>query len=94
MFDLLQHAALVIGVLHLLHLDHLGLFQHFDGIEALIVLRLHEMDTTKAAGSQGALKSEVLKGVFALCRAHSGRGLSLSLATVGGSGRRGIGLLL
>lgn len=38
MLDSLQHLPLVVGVFDLLHLDHLLLFQHLDGIEALVVL--------------------------------------------------------
>ena len=36
-----QHTTLVVGVLDLLHLDHLRLLQHLDGIEAMVVLGLH-----------------------------------------------------
>jgi hypothetical protein len=64
---LLQHSTLVVGVLDLLHLDHLGLLQHLDGIEALVVLGLHEMHSSKAASAQGSLDLEVGEGVFALC---------------------------
>lgn len=64
--DLLQHAALVVGVLDLLHLDHLGLLEHLDGIEALVVLGLDEVDTAKAAGAEGALDLEVGERVLAL----------------------------
>jgi hypothetical protein len=40
MFDFLQHLALIIGVLDLLHLDHLGLLQDLDGIVALVMVGL------------------------------------------------------
>jgi hypothetical protein len=64
--DLLQHAALVVGVLNLLHLDHLGLLEHLDGIEALVVLALHEVDAAEAAGAERALDGEVGERVLAL----------------------------
>jgi len=65
MSDTIQHASLVIGVLDLFHLDHLGLFQHFHGVEAMVVLGLDEMDTTKATSAEGALELEVILRVFA-----------------------------
>lgn len=69
-FDLLQHAALVIGVFDLLHLDHLGLLEHFDSIEALVVLGLDQVYTTKTAGAEGPTDCEVIEGVFALGLSH------------------------
>jgi hypothetical protein len=59
MLDLLEHAALVVGVLDLLHLDDLRLLEHLDGIEALVVFGLHEMHAPEAAGAEGALDLEV-----------------------------------
>lgn len=73
MLDLLQHAALVVGVLHLLHLDDLGLLQDLDGVEALVVLGLDEMHTTKGAGAECSLYGEIIEGVFALGGADRGR---------------------
>lgn len=35
-----QHASLVIGVLDLLHFDHLSLLEYLYSIETLVVLRL------------------------------------------------------
>jgi hypothetical protein len=64
--DLLQHAALVVGVLDLLHLDDLGLLQHLDGVEALVVLALHEVHAPEAAGAERALDLEVGERVLAL----------------------------
>lgn len=52
--DTRQHAALVVSVLDLLHFDNLLLFEHLHGIVARIVARLHQVDTTKAAGAKGA----------------------------------------
>lgn len=79
MLDLLQHAALVVCVLDLLHLDDLGLFQHLDGVEALVVLGLDEVDAAKAAGAEGALDGEVGQRVLALCDAGLVEGLCLEL---------------
>ncbi len=70
MLDLLKHAALVIGMLDLLHLDHLGLFEHLDGIEALVVLGLNQVDSAKATSTEGALDGKVGQRVLALCRAR------------------------
>ena len=95
MLDLLQHAALVVCVLDLLHLDDLGLFQHLDGVEALVVLGLDEVDTAKAAGAEGALDGEVGQRVLALCDAGLVEGLCLELDGAILSGRvvggRGVG---
>ena len=66
MLDLLQHAPLVIGVLDLLHLDHLGLLQHLDGIEALVVLGLNEMHSPEATRAERPLDGEVGQRVLAL----------------------------
>jgi hypothetical protein len=91
MFDLLQHTALVIGVLDLLHLDHLSLFQHLDGIEALVVLGLDEMDSPKAAGAESALDLEVGERVLALGDAGLVKRLRLELDGAILSGRIGCG---
>lgn len=40
MLDIAQHASLVVGVLNLLHLDHLSLLEHLDGVEPLVMLGL------------------------------------------------------
>lgn len=67
-FDAGEHAPLVVGVLDLLHLDNLSLFQHLDGVEALVVLGLDEVHTAEAARAERSLKVEVAQGIFALCR--------------------------
>lgn len=90
MLDLLQHASLIIGVFNLLHLDHLGFLEHFNGIEALVVLRLHKVDAAEAAGAEGALNGKVLQCVLALCHPRRGLGLGDVQAAIGGLG----GLLL
>lgn len=96
--DLLQHATFVIGVLDLLHLDHLGFLEHLDGIEALIVLGLDEMDTTEASGSQSALDCKIGEGVFALgdtdLRLRSGSLLGLVRARRGHAAVGRLGRLL
>ena len=86
MLDLLQHAALVVGVFDLLHLDDLSLLEHLDGIKALVVLGLHEVDAAEAAGAEGALDGKVLQCVLAL--GHPRRGLRLGdvHAAIGGLG--------
>lgn len=66
MLDLLQHAPLVVGVLDLLHLDHLCLLQHLDGIEALVVLGLDKMNSPEAARAECPLDGEVGQRVLAL----------------------------
>ena len=62
----IEHPPLVVGVLNLLHLDHLGLFQHFHCIEAVVVLGLHQVDATEASGAERALQGEVFLRVLAL----------------------------
>ena len=52
MLDLAQHPSLVVGVLDLLHLDHLRLLQHLDGIEPLVVSRLDEMNPAETTRTQ------------------------------------------
>lgn len=70
MLDLLQHLALIIRVLDLLHLDDLRLLQHLDGIVSLIMLGLHQMHTSKTSSSKSSLDIEVGQIVLALCSAH------------------------
>jgi hypothetical protein len=67
-FDGLQHLSLVVCVLDLLHLHHLRLLEHLDGIEALVVLRLHQVHPPEATGAQRPLYGEVREGVLALGR--------------------------
>lgn len=66
MFDLAQHFPLVIRVFDLLHLDHLCLLQHFDGVESLVVPGLYEMYPTETTGSEGSQDLKVGERVFAL----------------------------
>jgi len=66
MLDFLEHSPLIIGMFHLLHLDHLLLFQHFHGIKSLIVLRLDQMHSSKASSTQRPKYLEVSQRVFAL----------------------------
>jgi hypothetical protein len=89
--DLLQHAALVVGVLDLLHLDDLGLLEHFDGVEALVVLALDEVHATEAAGAEGALDLKVGERVLALGDTRLVEGLRGELhgAILGVRGRAG-----
>lgn len=70
MLYFLQHAALVVGVLDLLHLDNLSLFEHLDGIETLVMLGLYQVDTAETAGTQRAVDGEVIECVLALGLAH------------------------
>jgi hypothetical protein len=89
--DLLQHAALVVSVLDLLHLDDLGLLQHLDGVEALVVLALHEVHAPKAAGAQRALDLEVGERVLALGDARLVERLRGELHGAILGGARGVG---
>lgn len=57
-------------MLYLLHLQHLSLLQHLDGVEALIVLRLNKVHAPKGARTQGALEVEVGQCILALGLAH------------------------
>jgi len=66
MLDFLEHSPFIIGMFHLLHLDHLLLFQHFHGIKSLIVLRLDQMHSSKASSTQRPKYLEVSQRVFAL----------------------------
>ena len=72
MLDLLQHAPLVVGVFDLLHLDHLLLLQDLDGIEARVVLGLHEVHPAKGPRAERALQREVAQGILALGDARHG----------------------
>lgn len=51
-------------MLNLLHFDDLSLLQDFDGIEALIVFRLDQVDSPKRAGAQRSLDRKVCQGIF------------------------------
>jgi hypothetical protein len=88
--DLLQHAPLVVGVLDLLHLDHLRLLEHLDGVEARVVLGLDEVHAPEAAGAERALDGEVGQRVLALGGAGLVERLRLELhdAILGGRGVR------
>lgn len=70
-------------MLHLFHLHDLRFLQDFDGIEALIVIRLHQMNSSKTSCSQSSLEREVCQRVFALGRAR--------VSALGGSAPRGTG---
>lgn len=62
--DPVQHATLIIGMLDLLHLHHLSLFQYFHRIEAMIVLGLHQMHSSETPSTEGALQGEVVLRVL------------------------------
>lgn len=103
MSDATEHATFVIGMFNLLHLDHLGLLQHLDRIEAMVVLGLHKVDATEAPGAEGALQGKVLEGVFPLSGAGGlllrgilplSRGGGLMVGAVGGIGAGGMGGLV
>lgn len=66
MLDFCEHAALVVCVLDLLHLDDLGFLQDLDGVEALVVLGLYEVDAAETARSECSLNVEVGQGILAL----------------------------
>ena len=51
MSDTIEHSSLVIRMLDLFHFDHLRLLQNLDRIEAMIVFRLHQMDTTETTST-------------------------------------------
>ena len=65
-FDIAQHSPFVIRMLDLLHLNHLGLLQYLDGIEPLVVLRLHQMDSPEATSAERPQYVEVTQRVLAL----------------------------
>jgi len=65
-FYFLQHLPLIVGVFDLFHFDHLSFLQNLDRIEAQIVSRLNQMDTTEASSTQGPLQHKVTQRVFAL----------------------------
>ena len=50
----------------LLHLDHLGLLQHLDGIEARVMPRLDQVDSAEATGAEGSQYLEVGERILAL----------------------------
>lgn len=54
MLDIAEHSALVIGMLDLLHLDDLRLFQDLDGVETLVVLGLDEVNSAETTGAEGS----------------------------------------
>lgn len=94
MLDFCQHAPLVVGVLHLLHLDDLRLLQYLDSVESLIVLGLDHVHATKTSGTERAFEVKVLQMVFAFCRLlvplHWPRSIGhLVYARLGGIRRRG-----
>jgi hypothetical protein len=64
--DLAQHFALVVGVLDLLHLDHLRLLEHLDGVKPVVVPRLHQMYPAEAARTQRPQQLKVRQRVFSL----------------------------
>ena len=47
MLDLAEHPPLVVGVLDLLHFHDLGLLEHLDGVEPLVVPLLDQVNATK-----------------------------------------------
>ena len=79
MLDVAKHAALVVGVLDLLHLDNLGLLQHLYCVEALVVLGLDEVDAAETTGAERPQDVKVWESIFALGdpgrRALAGLGL-------------------
>ena len=72
MLDIGQHAALVIGVLDLLHLDHLCLFKHLDSVEPLVVLRLDQMNSPEATSTERSQNLKVAQRILALGHAQLG----------------------
>lgn len=94
MLNLLQHPALVVGMLHLFHLHDLLLLENLDGIEPLVMLGLDEMDPTKAAGAKGPLDGEIRQGILPLGDAVCSNGYSAtsSLHGRGGSGAVDLGV--
>lgn len=73
MLDVAQHAAFVVCVLDLLHLNHLRLFEHFDGVEALVVLGLDQVNATEATGAERSQDLKVAQRVLALGDARLGQ---------------------
>ena len=61
---LAQHLALVVCVLDLLHLDHLRLLEHLDGVEPVVVVRLHQVHPAEAAGPERPQQLKVRQRVF------------------------------
>lgn len=85
MLDLLEHTPLIVRVFHLFHLDNLRFFEDLDSVKSLVVLRLDQVHTAEAAGTQGALDGEVVESVLALGDAHRGLlGGGLLGAAIGG----------
>lgn len=85
-----EHASFIVGMLNLLHLDHLGLLQDLDRIEPMVMLRLHQVDTPEATGAERALEGEVVKGIFSLgcARVRPDGLLGISIAPGAGAGMR------
>lgn len=73
MLDVAQHAAFVVCVLDLLHLDYLRLLEHLDGVEALIVLGLDQVNATEATGTERSQDLKVAQRVLALGDAGLGQ---------------------
>ena len=66
MLDVAQHAALVVCVLDLLHLDDLRLLEHLDGVEALVVLGLDQVNAAETTGAQRPQNLKIAERVLAL----------------------------
>ena len=54
MLDVTEHASLVVGVFHLLHLDDLNLLEHLDSIESRVVFRLDQVYSTETTGAKSS----------------------------------------
>lgn len=72
MFHFLQHFALVIGMLDLLHLDNLLFLEDLNGIESLVVLGLNQVYTSETSCAQCSQYLEISQSVFALGLADNG----------------------
>lgn len=90
MLHSLQHFPLVIGVLDLLHLDHLLLLEHLDCIVSLIVLGLHQVHSAERSRPKRPLDREVCEGIFALRLAGGGL-VHRALGRIGQIGHCGLG---
>ena len=64
MLHFLEHSPFIVGVLDLLHLDDLLLFEHFHRIIPMVVIRLYQVHSAEAPGPQRPLQSEVGQGVL------------------------------
>jgi hypothetical protein len=83
--DALEHLALAVGVLDLLHLDDALLVEHLDGVVARVVARADEVDAAEGARPERLDEVEVDERVAGR-RLAQGRG-----AREGGGGRHGRG---